>query len=238
MAAGLMAFAPVQSQAQVTNGGFSNSTFTNNVTSSNNVTGSNSMVIPINIKATVLYVNAKSQTQKVSFSNKDILSNLGAPAGSELGYSDGDIVVFSNKTVLEDLTVAGVASFVLTNLSSNTTPGKHGGFKTAEVGTCTLTYYSGGDTNLTNNLDALEAIGIYAATTSDSGSKKNAGQNETIKFKSTLSGVAFDSVIGQTLPVNASVTGGGSGNITPVTSTNAPPPTVTNAPPATVTPAA
>lgn len=225
LAAGLMVFASVQAQAQII--------ASNNVADS--IVASNDVVIPIMVKATVLSLNDKSKMQKVSFSDKDLLNSVGAPAGSTLAYWQGNIVVIFNNAVWQDLTTAGIASFVLTALSDKTTTGKNGSSKSAEVGTCSLAFFSSGDTNnVTNNADAFEATGTYAASVTTSVGNNNNNGGATIKFKtSDMSGVAFDRSSGTTLPVNAIVTGSTSGKGLLIT-TNAPP-VLTNAPPITVT---
>jgi len=192
LAAGLMAFAP-QSQALVID---------------------NSVVAPVNVKATVTYVNGSSKVQKVSFSNKDILKKVGAPKGSKLATWEGDMVVISDNLIWEDLTVAGNVSFDMVDLSDNTTLGKNGAFKYAEVGTYTIDYASDGDlVDLTDNAEAFDVSGTYSLKVSGS-AVKNGDQTQTGKFTtSNLSGEAYDSTIGQTLPVSATVSGGGSGKV-------------------------
>ena len=79
LAAGLLAFAPNQSQA--------------------GSTIDQSMVSPLQVKLVGQYVNNKNKIVKVTITSKDILFDLGAPKGSQLVYWENSVAVINNKTV-------------------------------------------------------------------------------------------------------------------------------------------
>ena len=198
LAAGLMAFAP-QSQASLVI--------------------SNSVVSPINIKATVFYVTIKNKVQKVSFSNKDILNNLdlyypsNPPKGAKLAYWEGDIVIISDKAIVDDLTADNVLINNGNTLDFNSTTNKSGINKCVEVGTTEFVYNSDGIEGIDNNTYGFDVTGNYTLMESKS-AVKNGYQTDSVKFKtSVLTGTFYDASIGHDLPVTATESDSGSGKL-------------------------
>jgi len=117
LAAGLLAFAPIQSQA--------------------GSTIDQSMVSPLQVKLVGQYVNGKNKIVKVTITSKDILFDLGAPKGSQLVYWENSVAVINNKTVWDN-DVVGIDA---NSYTDNTVYGNEGSSKYTENGLANLSYY-------------------------------------------------------------------------------------------------
>ena len=182
LAAGLLAFAPIQTQA--------------------GLVIDNSLVSPFKVKLVGSYVNDKNKIVKVTISNKDILSDLGAPKNSQLAYWESDIVVINNKAIWDD----GFASITPDSYTYNTVDGKNGSYKYVENGLVNIAY-DGTDFSFDVN-------GVYNYRYNESATKNgdySAGENFQ---SSSLTGSGYDNASDLTLPITGSWSGGSSGIIT------------------------
>ncbi len=181
LAAGLLAFAPIQTQA--------------------GLVIDNSLVSPFKVKLVGSYVNDKNKIVKVSISNKDILSDLGAPKNSQLAYWESDIVVINNKAIWDD----GFAFISFDSYTYNQIDGKNGSSKYAENGLVNVAYEG---TDFSFDVNGVYNYHYYESVT------KNGDFNVAEDFKSSsLTGSGYDNASDLTLPVTGSWAGGGSGNI-------------------------
>ena len=173
LAAGLRAFAPIQTQA--------------------GLVIDNSLVSPAKIKLVTYIVNAKNKIVKVGLSNKDILTDLGAPKGSKLAVYDGEVDVISDKeVVLTDVITTSNDIY-----SENGIEGKGSAYKYVETG---LTYlqYEGSEF-------AFDVSGAYQYKENSSDLDKKGYYQVSNEFSSsTLSG--FVTEYGDT-DVDSSATG-------------------------------
>ncbi|HEX7571166.1 MAG TPA: hypothetical protein VF492_11735 [Verrucomicrobiae bacterium] len=208
LAAGLMAFAPIQSQALVWD---------------------NTVVSPINIKVIGTYVNDHNKIVKITYSNKDILRYADAPIGAKLALWEGDIVVISNNEFWTDLTANGVLYVNKDAYTWKGIDGRNNSYKYVETGTVEIGYGSNGnDTYDTYNYNdyGFNVTGVY--THSESGSAVNNNGYQTRQTRSEknttsgLSGVGYDDIdntgdVGYGadgyMPVTATVSSSGSGKV-------------------------
>jgi hypothetical protein len=204
LAAGLMAFAP-QSQALVID---------------------NNVVKPINIKVIGTYVNSKNKVEKITYSNKDILSYEYAPKGAKLASWEGDIVVISDNVIWTDLTAAGVLYANTDAYSYNGIDGRNNSYKYVEAGTIEIQYGSDGyipynGYSIGNNYYGFDVTGVYTSSESGSAVNNNGYQTRSVKFTTSgLSGEGYDyyDYTGEPsndgyMPVTATVSGSGSGKV-------------------------
>ncbi len=203
LAAGLMAFAPVQSQA--------------------GVVIENSVYAPANIKVSYSYVNSKGKIQKVSLTSKDILKCYNYPKGSQLAYyfGSGDVYVINKGAVLDDLTSLTELYVETDDMINSTTPGKIGGYKYAESGNVLINFYINGYINyyysLGENDYEFEVGGTYSVAYSESpvespvSNKVTINVSESLKI-SNLSGTGYNKYVSDIeLPVSGTASASGSG---------------------------
>ena len=180
LAAGLLAFAPVQSQA---------------------APAGNLPIIPLNIKVVGTYVTSvKTNSAKIvkfTYSNKDILSYAGAPKGSKLAFTFGmgnDIVIVHNNTIWTNLTAGGVLYFTSSDYSDQEILGKNGAYKYISAGTIEFVYNSNGnDASIGDNEFGFDVTGSYLAISASSAANKKGAYTVSVKLATSgLSGEAVD----------------------------------------------
>ena len=196
LAVGLMAFAPVQSQA--------------------GVVIENSVFAPANIKVSYSYVNSKGKIQKVSLTSKDILKYYNYPKGSQLAYcfGSGDVYVINKGDVLDDLTSLGELYVETNDLINSTTPGKNGAYKYAESGNVLISFYINGYSLGENDYD-FEVGGTYSVAYSQSAVSNKGTINVSESFKtSNLTGSGYNYDVSEIeLPVSGTASASGSGKL-------------------------
>ncbi len=177
LVAGLLAFAPVKSQATVYQ---------------------NYLVSPFTFKVVGTYVGAKNKLQKVTFTNKDVLNYYFGgtpPNGVILALWDGDVVIYNRLTTLivADLTTDNVLYANLNEYTYNNYYQKNGFEKYLESGAVEIGYYSNGNQNALDLNDyAFDVYGTYTYIGTVS-YPVNGYWNSTESFKtSNLSGEAYD----------------------------------------------
>ena len=127
LAAGLMTFAPHQTQAGVVIG--------------------NQLYSPLKIKLTVGSFKANGSITKVSITSKEVLKLAGFPKNAKLAIIEGmvnynSIFVISKDTVLENLTAQGILTANLSELLDYPVYGTNGQFKYKSSGVLSLNFYS------------------------------------------------------------------------------------------------
>ncbi len=181
LAAGLLALAPVQSQAQ----------------------GSPTIGLPIisfNVKVVGTYLNySKTNSLKVvkfTYSNKDILKYAEAPKGSKLAFLSSygtQLVIIHNGAIWKNLTTNGVMYINPSETSSKEILGKNG-YKYISTGTIEIGYGSNGnDTSIGDNEYGFDITGSYLALGVFSSPVNKNYTVETLKLATSgLSGQAVD----------------------------------------------
>ena len=197
LAVGLMAFAPVQSQA--------------------GVVIEDAVFAPANIKVSYSYVNSKGKIQKVSLTSKDILKYYNYPKGSQLAYHfrSGDVYVINKGAVLDNLTSLGELYCERNDLINSTTPGKNGAYKYAESGNVLISFYINGYYSLGENDYDFEVGGTYSVAYSQSAVSNKGTINVSESFKiSNLTGSGYNYDVSEIeLPVSGTASASGSGKL-------------------------
>ena len=197
LAAGLMAFAPVQSQAGVVIG--------------------NNIYAPTSVKMTYSYVNNKGKIQKVRLSNKDLLFGYwNYPKGTQLAYGpDGGIYAINRGVVLDNLSTEGYMSVELVDYIDSFIPGKSApAGKYSESGLVYIDFYSDANVFGDNYYD-FEVSGTYLLKGSAStvNNKGIVTVNESFST-SNLTGDGYDNdLTGDELPVAGTATASGGGKL-------------------------
>lgn len=188
LAAGLMTFAPVQSQAA-------------------NLIIGNSVYAPASIKLTYSFIN-KGKIQKVSVTSKEALHIAKAPKGSTLAYNyaTGHIYVMAHDVVLTDLTANNVLMVINSPIISTNVIGKNGTFTHVEAGVVDVGFYSDGNPLPAGNQYSFEVTGTYAVDYSQSAANKNGSVRVSEHFRTAnLAGKGYNhDISNNALPVTGS----------------------------------
>ncbi|HXI71100.1 MAG TPA: hypothetical protein VNN22_12160 [Verrucomicrobiae bacterium] len=162
LVAGLMAFAPSQSQA--------------------GVVGSDGVLYsPLNLKLTVTTQNSKGKFTKQNITSKEVLKDLGFSSDVVLTISadTGNVVVVNKKSgaIIEDLTATNIMSVIPTEILNNTSKTNNNG---------QFTYDSTGLVEVSfESVDSFfDLFGSYTGSIKASKADKNGGQNVTTKADS------------------------------------------------------
>src|ERR1035437_10201763 len=174
LAAGLMTFAPFQTNAA-------------------SLGINNALYIPLNVALNVTFVttnNNKQAFKTASVNTKQLLNALGYTKNVQLAAGPGapDIYVVNTqtKTVTKDLTTSGNATLNLENLASTDAVNKNGAEQNTEQGIA-IFHFRDGSSEASSAL-VFDIQGNYSANFSGSATN-NGTQNISQNFKaSTLSG--------------------------------------------------
>ena len=195
----------------------------------------NTLYIPLNIKLSVSYYDAKGNIDQVRVTSKDVLKQAGAPKGTMLAVGFDfpyDVFVVNKTTVGTDLTTDGNVTMTVTDTLDNTIDGKNGDYKYSEAGILELDVYSDPvffTEGFTEGLDKpaseeassewFEISGFY--NYNETGSALNKGfKSYSANYKAkALSGLGSDSMIDLDIPsptaLTGSVNGSASGKLQP-----------------------
>jgi len=194
---GLMAFAPVQSQAAVID---------------------TNLYVPLNIQVTINYVT-NNVIKKATVTSKDVLSKFTDVKGVTLAVFNGDIVIINKTNVIADLSTSNYFTFA-TGDSIVSSKGTNGvtKYSKSEAGIVNIGFFDDAvKTNIQNNRVAFTLTGNYTLSESDSAPSKGL-VSESVSFKaSNLSGVghlAVD-VLNTNLPLSGSASASASGKVLP-----------------------
>jgi hypothetical protein len=181
----------------------------------------NSIAIPLSVKLTVTTTDSKGKVTMTRLTSKDLLNSLSDTVkGDQFAYFEGNVWIVNKKVLVDNLTNTFV--IILSEKSSSDVPGKNGGFKDSQSGTCEVAFDSDedADTDISDSTLNFDLTGIYSATQSATAAHQrhhNGNISETDSLNlSALGNEGFDSSVDdtETEPMSGSVSGSENGTVT------------------------